>query len=146
MDVIVATASRNKDHWRLAQNRVLLQMPADFEAADARQINVESNEVKIAVPRELKSLRAGLGGNHVASGPLEEEHNRLQHVRVIFNHKNIRFHKVAKIAGSQYCYAGVTIKLGVAVSVKFDFWPCPGRNIQLTLSAPKFGRRVRNWG
>ena len=85
MDVIVATASRNKDHRRLAQNRVLLQMPANFETADARQVNVEGDEVKIAIPCEFQSLEPRLGGDHVATGPLEEEDNRLQHVGVVFN-------------------------------------------------------------
>jgi len=90
MNVIGATASRNKDHRRLAQNRVLLQLPANFEAVDAGQVNVEGDEVKIAVPCEFQSLNPRLGGNHIASGPLmKEEDNRLQHVRVVFNNQNL---------------------------------------------------------
>ena len=146
LDVRLGTATGNEDDRRISQSGVLFQVLTNLKATDAGQINVQRDEVEVTVPRELNPLSARLGGNNAASVPFEEKNDCVQHVRVIFNDKNVRFHKLAKKAESQYCYAGVTIKPGVAARVKTDFWPCPGRNIQRTLSALKFARHAKNWG
>ena len=89
IDVLIATAPGDKDDRRLPQDRVLFQAAANLETADAGHVNVEGDEVKIAVAREFHSLSARLGCNHAASFPFEQEHHRVQHIRVVFNNQNL---------------------------------------------------------